>query len=176
MSVNKINEAVVHQPLRDLLRGLVTYNPASKGVGSAQNSLVDPALVTAGSLVINGVHIATVAASSSFFALADTIIPAGGAATFVCCINAAGSGIGYASGVLTSAQVSTAGGTAANAQASAVLPAIPDTMCPVALYTTVAGSVSHVAGSSTFSTVTSAGGSHLFTQIAQLQTISANPA
>lgn len=173
-NVTKINDAVVHQPLRDLLRGLTTFNLTPKGCVSAQNSLIDPALSTAGSFVVNG-KFATVSASSSFFALEDTVIPIGGACTFVLCVNAAGSGIGYASDVLTSAQVSTAGAIAST-QASVVLPDVPDTMCPVGIYTVVAGSVSHVAGSSTFSLVDSAGGSHLFTDIARLQTISANPA
>lgn len=172
--VTKINDAVVHQPLRDLLRGLVTHNMTPKGCVSAQNSLIDPALSTAGSFVIDG-KFATVAASSSFFALEDTQIPAGGGCTFVLCVNAAGSGIGYASDVLTSEQVSVAGAIA-SVQASTTLPDIPDTMCPVGLYTVVAGSVSHVSGSSSFSLVDSAGGSHLFTQIERLQTISANPA
>lgn len=177
MSINRINEAVAHQPLRDLLRGLVTYNPTSKGCVSAQNSLIDPALSTAGSVVVNGKFSATIAASSSFFALTDTIVPIGGACTFVLCANAAGSGIGYPATVLTSAQVSAAGATAATAQAAADLQtvSIPDTMCPVGLYTVVAGSAAIVAGSTTFSVTTSAGGSHLFTDIAQLQSISANP-
>lgn len=177
-SVTKINDAVQHQPLRDLLRGLTTFNLTPKGCVSAQNSLIDPALSTAGSYVVKG-KFATVAASSSFFTLEDTQVPAYGALTYVLAVNAAGTGVGYAADVLTSAQLSTAEiTTAAGAQAEADLTTIdiPDTMCPVGLYTVVAGSVSHVSGSSSFSTVTSAGGSHLFTDIARLQTIDANPA
>lgn len=170
-NVTKIDEAVAHQPLQDFLRGVVTHNLGNKTVYSAQNSLIDPSMSTAGDYCINGTAY-TRAASSSLFALEDVTIPAGGGAAFVLCLNAAGSGIGYKSNVLTSAQVSTAGAGCANALAAVTLPDIPDTMCPVGIYTVVAGSVSHVAGSSTFSTVDSAGGSHLYTQKLHMMTIS----
>ena len=176
MTIRKVDEAFGFQAQQDILKAVHTWNPASKGVGSAQNSLVDPALVTAGSAVINGAHVATIAASSSFFALEDTQVPAYGGVNFVLCVNAAGSGIGYATNVMTSAEISTA---VADPEQSAstvpatvldanaiVWPTIPVTMCPVGIYTVIAGAVSHVSGSSAFSAVDSAGGSHLFTQLA----------
>jgi hypothetical protein len=171
-NVIRINNAVAHQPLRDFLRGAVTMNLASKGVVSGQNSLITPALSTAGNFAVNGV-IVNATASSSMFPITHTTIPIGAGAAFVCCLNAAGSGIAYPTNVLTSAQVSSAGGGCANILASADLemPDIPDTMCPVAIYTVAAGTVSHVAGSSSFSLVDSAGGSHLFTQILNMNKI-----
>ena len=169
-TVRKINDAVQHQPLRDFLAGAVTLNLANKNCGSAQNSLINPSMSTAGDFAIEG-KIYTRAASSSVFALEDTTVPIGGGMTFVLCLNSAGSGIGYASDVLTSEQVSTAGAIA-SVQASNILPDIPATMCPVGLYTVVAGSVSHVSGSSSFSLVDSAGGSHLFTQLMNMNTTS----
>jgi hypothetical protein len=172
--VNKINDAVQHQPLRDFLRGGVTQNLGNKNVYSAQNSLIHPSMSTAGDFAVNGV-VATRAASSTMFTITPTVtIPIGAGAAFVCCLNAAGSGIAYPTNVLTSAQVSSAGGGCANILASddLVMPAIPDTMCPVGIYTVAAGSVSHVAGSSSFSLVDSAAGSHLFTQRLNLKSIS----
>lgn len=164
--VNKVSNAEMHQAMRDVLHGLTNINLSNKNVYSAQNSLVDPSMSTAGDFGVNGV-VATKAATSSLFAITpDTTIPIGAGAAFVCCLNAAGSGIAYPTNVLTSAQVSTAGGGCANILASAdlVMPTIPATMTPVGIYTVAAGTVSHVAGSSSFSLVDSAAGSHLFTQ------------
>ncbi len=162
----KTSQASEHKKLQDVLKATVTTNLGNKNCYSGQNSLIDPSLSTAGDFAVNGV-VATRAASSSIFALEDTTIPINGAANFVLCLNAAGSGIGYATNVMTSAEVSTAGGTPATVRdaTSVSWPDIPDTMCPVGIYTCMAGSVSHVSGSSSFSLVDSAGGSHLFTQI-----------
>jgi len=165
---NLTDAALGFQALIDVLRSAsMNYNMAAKGCVSGQNSLVDPALSTAGSFVVGGVF-ATAAASSSAFALEDTLVPAYNAVNFVLCLNAAGSGIGYATNVMTSAQVSAAGGTPAAVLAASAItwPTIPITMTPVGIYTVIAGAVSHVSGSSSFSLVTSAGGSHLFTDIA----------
>jgi len=160
-----ISKAYAHQAMFDVLHGLTNINLGNKNVGSAQNSLVDPSMSTAGDFAVNGV-IATKAATSSLFVLADTTIPAYGAANFVLCLNVSGSGIGYATNVLTSAEVSTTGGTPATVLAATTIewPTVPATMTPVGIYTVIAGAVSHVSGSSSFSLVTSAGGSHLFTQ------------
>lgn len=163
---NKVFEAIQHQSIRDVLHGMTNINLGNKNVVSAQNSLVDPSMSTAGDYAVNGV-IATKAAASSLFVITpDTIIPVGAGAAFVCCLNVAGSGIAYPTNVLTSTQVSAAGAGCANILASSnlVMPTIPATMTPVGIYTVAAGTVSHVAGSSSFSLVTSAGGSHLFTQ------------
>lgn len=174
-TTRKIKEATGFQEMQDVLRHFATVNPTTKGVGSAQNSLIDPAYITEGGVIIKGAFVASAAASSSFYALEDTLVPAYGGVNFVCCQNAAGSGIGYATNVMTSAEISTA--VADANQSAATVPAtvldanaitwptIPNTMCPVAIYTVIAGSVSHVSGSSSFSLVTSAGGSHLFTQL-----------
>lgn len=161
----KIDEATGFQALIDVLTGATTVNLGNKNVYSAQNSLVDPSMSTAGDFAVNGM-VATKAAASSLFALEDTTIPIGAGCNFVLCLNTAGSGIGYATNVLTSAQVSTAGSPAnVRDHTGIVWPAIAATMCPVGIYTVIAGSVSHVAGSSSFSLVDSASGSHLFTQI-----------
>jgi hypothetical protein len=172
--VHNIKDAVKHQPLQDLLRGLVTLNMADKGVWSAQNSLLCPSVSLATQYAVNGV-IVTNAASSSAFPISDTpTVPVGGGMVAVCCFNAAGSGIAYPGTVLTSAQVSTAGGGCANilafaqgsnATGSSLMPSIPDTMCPVALYTVAVGTVAHVAGSHAFSQAVAAGGSVAFTNI-----------
>jgi hypothetical protein len=167
MSTNrKITEATGFKEMSDILKATVTTNLAGKAVGSAQNSLVDPAMSTAGEFAINGV-IYTRAASSSMFVLQDTTIPAFGAVNFVLTLDTAGAGVGYPANVLTSAQVSAAGATPATVLAAAanVWPDVPATVCPVGIYTVMAGAVSHVSGSSSFSLVTSATGSHLFTQI-----------
>lgn len=171
--VQKISDATMHQPMRDLMRALVTMNLANKNVYSAQNSLIEPSCSTAGAYTVNGVIVTNAASSSAFPITPDTTIPIGGGACFVCCYNAAGSGIAYPTNVLTSAQVSTAGAGCANILASAdiVWPTIPDTMCPVAIYTIAVGSVAHVAGSHAFSQAVSAGGSVLFTNIISLKRI-----
>jgi hypothetical protein len=178
-----INQAVVHQPLREFLQGTVNFNPVNKNVYSAQNSLADPSCSTAGAYCVGGIH-CTNAASSSAFTLTDTSIPAYGGACFILCYNATGTGVGYPTNVLTSAQLSTHEITTA-AGLLAILnktidtygialqtPNIPSTQCPVGIYTVIAGAVSHVAGSSTFSAVDSAGGSHLFTNIMTLNKVS----
>lgn len=161
-----ISKAVKHQALLDVLRGVANINLGNKNVQSAQNSLIDPSMSTTGDFAVNGIVVTRTASSSIFVITPDTTIPIGAGAAFVCCLNAAGSGIAYPTNVLTSVQVSTAGGGCANILASAtlVMPDIPATMCPVGIYTVAAGSVSHVAGSSSFSLVDSAAGSHLFTQ------------
>lgn len=163
--VRNVSEAFKHQAMLDVLHGVTNINLSNKNVYSAQNSLVEPSMSTAGDFAVNGV-VATKAATSSLFALEDTTIAAYGAANFVLCLNASGSGIGYATNVLTSAEVSTAGGTPATVLAAEAIvwPTIPATMTPVGIYTVMAGAVSHVSGSSSFSLVDSAGGSHLFTQ------------
>lgn len=166
----KIKEGHSFQATIDLMVGTSTMNLGNKNVNAGQNSLVHPALSTAGDFSVNGV-IATVAASSTMFALQVTTVPAFGGMAYVCCLNAAGSGIGYASNVMTSAQVSTAGATPAAIAAAVVLPDIPATMCPVALYTVKAGSVDHISGSTTFSVVTSATGSHAYAQILNLNQV-----
>jgi hypothetical protein len=169
MGTNRlITEASGFQAMQDVLRALTTYNPTTKGVGSAQNSLIDPALATTGAIVINGAHVASVAASSSFFTLTDTQIPIGGGCNFVLTMDAAGSGFGHPTNVLTSAEVSTLGAIASMPidDTYTEWPTIPTNECPVGIYTVIAGTVSHVSGSSSFSLVTSAGGSHLFTQLA----------
>jgi hypothetical protein len=171
----KIDEAFGFQAQVDCMIGACTINLAGKGVGSAQNSLIDPALVTAGDYAVNGV-IYTVAASSSVFVLEDTSLAAGEAAGFVCCLPATGiaAGVGYATNVLTSAQVSTLGGTCALVLASddLVMPTIPATMCPMGIYVCVAGDSAHVAGSNTFSACTSDSGLHAFTQILNMNRVS----
>lgn len=172
--VHKITDAVVHQPLRDVLRGLVTRNLANKNVWSAQNSLIVPSISTAGEYAVNGVIVTNAASSSAFPFSATKTVPVGGGLVAVCCLNAAGSGIAYPSNVLTSAQVSTAGAGCANVLASddLVLPDIPDTMCPVAVYTVAVGAgAAHVAGSHAFSQAISAGGSVAITNIMTLQQI-----
>lgn len=160
----KVSNAFKHQAMLDVLKNLTNINLSNKNV-YGPTSLVDPSLSTAGDYAVNGV-VATIAASSTVFALEDTVVPAYGGANFVLCLNAAGSGIGYATNVLTSAEVSTAGGTPATVRDAATItwPSVPATMTPVGIYTVIAGTVSHVSGSSTFSLVTSATGSHLFTQ------------
>lgn len=175
--MRKTDEAFNFQAEQDVLKATHTFNMSGKGCVSAQNSLVDPALSTAGSFVVNG-EFATVAASSSFFTLEDTLVPAYGAVNFVLAVNAAGTGVGYATNVMDSEQVSAAVSDPAQSAATVPLtvrdadaivwPAIPATMCPVGIYTVVAGAVSHVSGSSSFSLVDSAAGSHLFTDIATL--------
>lgn len=175
-----ITAASGFQAMIDVLKGATTINLANKNVGSAQNSLVDPAASTAGDYAINGVIATLAAASSSLFALEDTVVPEYNGVAFVCCLNAAGSGIGYATNVLTSAQMSTAlvknaGAACANLIVSddIVWPTIPATMCPVGIYACVAGSVSHVSGSSSFSLITSATGSHAFTQLLNMNQVAA---
>jgi hypothetical protein len=169
--VHKITEAVVHQPLRDLLRGLVTMNLATKGVWSAQNSLLCPSVSLAGDYAVNGVLVTNAASSSAFPIHGTPTVPIGGGLAAVCCFNAAGSGIAYPTNVLTSAQVSAGGTGCANilANANLVMPEIPDTMCPVAIYTVAVGTVAHVAGSHAFSQAVSAGGSVAITQIMTLK-------
>jgi len=171
----KIDEAFGFQNQVDCMTGACTVNLANKNIGSAQNSLVNPALSTAGDYAVNGV-IHTATASSTVFILADTTLAAGQAAGFVCCLNATGitEGVGYATNVLTSAQVSTLGGTCALVLASddLVMPTIPATMCPMGIYVCIAGDSAHVAGSNTFSTCTSDGGLHAFTQILNMNRIS----
>lgn len=169
----KIDEAFGFQAQVDCMTGACTMNLANKNVNAGQNSLIHPALSTAGDYAVNGV-IATVAAASSIFPLEETVIPVYGAVGFVCCLNVAGSGIGYATNVLTSVQVSEAGGTCALVLASAdlVMPTIPVTMCPVGIYVVKAGDSLHVAGSSTFSAATSDGGLHAYTQILNMNTVS----
>ena len=155
------------QAMQDVLKAFTSHNMGNKNCYSAQNSLVDPSMSTAGDYVVGGA-VKTKAAASSLFALQDQSIPKGGGCNFVLCLNAAGSGIGFKTNVLTSAQVSAAGAIASLlTDANVEWPAIDmDTYCPVGIYTVIAGSVSHVSGSSSFSLVDSAGGSHLFTQIA----------
>jgi hypothetical protein len=171
----KINQAFGFQAQIDCMTGACTMNLANKNIGSAQNSLIHPAISTAGDYAVNGV-IYTVAASSTAFTLEETNIPIGGGAAFVCCLNATGltAGVGYASNVLTSAQVSEAGGTCALVLASddLVMPTIPATMCPLGIYVCVAGDSAHVAGSETFSACTSNSGTHAFTQILNMNRVS----
>lgn len=171
--MNKIDEAFGFQNQVDCMVGACTINLANKNVCSAQNSLVNPSVSTAGEYAVNGVLVSNAAASSAFPITPDTTIPIGAGAAFVCCFNAAGSGIAYPTNVLTSAQVSTLGATCAVVLASddLIMPTIPVTMCPVGIYTTIAGTVSHIAGSSSFSLVTSSGGSHAFTQILNMNKV-----
>ena len=175
MKRRKLDEAFGFQAQVDCMTGACTMNLAGKGIAAAQNSLIDPALVTAGDYAVNGV-IYTASASSSVFILEDTSLAAGEAAGFVCCLNATGitEGVGYATNILTSAEVSTLGGTCAEVLASddLIAPAIPSTMCPVGIYVVVAGDSAHVAGSNTFSACTSDSGLHEYTQILNMNTLS----
>ena len=171
-------DAFPFQAQQNIAKGCTTINLANKNVYSAQNSLIHPSMSTTGDYAVNGI-IATGTASSTMFALENKTVGAYGGVAYVCCLNAAGSGIGYATNVLTSEQMSsassvTAGAATANLIASKDLtwPTIPATMCPVAIYGVVAGAVSHVSGSSSFSLVTSAGGSHAYTQLLNLNAIS----
>ena len=171
MNEIKISEASQFKILQDALRGGgCNVNLANKNVNSGQNSLIHPSLSTAGAIALNG-EIITVAASSSVFELEETTIPAYGGAAFVCCTAvAAGAGVGYATNVLTSAQISeshsallsdgmtsaaisTAGGPCYDVYMSPVLswPAIPVTTVPCAIYVIAAPDSAHVAGSNTFS-------------------------
>jgi len=174
MNGRKINQAFGFENQVDCMIGACTMNLGTMDVYAGQNSLVHPAVSTAAQYAVNGVLCAATA-SSTVFTLEETVIPVGGAAVFVCCLPAAGisAGVGYATNVLTSAQVSTLGATCAVVLASDLieLPTIPVTACPVALYTVVAGDVSHISGSSTFSVITSAGGSHAYTQIMNLNKV-----
>jgi hypothetical protein len=128
---------------------------------------------TTGDYAVDGV-IYTKTASSSVFVLEDTTIAAYGACNFVLTLDAAGSGVGRATNVLTSAQVSTAGATPATVLAAAAneWPEVPVTECVVGVYTVMAGDSAHVAGSNTFSEATSDGASHLFTNLLNYNTVS----
>ena len=174
MKRRKLDEAFGFQAQVDCMTGTCTMNLANKDVNAGQNSLVHPALSTAGEYAVNGV-IYTATASSTVFTLESTSLAAGEAAGFVCCLNATGitEGVGYATNVLTSAEVSTLGGTCALVLASddLIAPAIPATMCPVGIYVVVAGDSAHVAGSNTFSDATSDSGTHAYTQILNMNTI-----
>jgi len=175
---NLVNNAFQFEQEQRMMKGLININLSNKNVYAGQNSLVHPAISTAGAYGLNGAII-DVAATSTMFALEQTTIPAYGGAAFVCCLNAASSGIGYATNVLTSAQMSSAsaankGAACANLIASDDIewPTIPDTMTPIAIYAVAAGDSAHVAGSETFSAATSNGASHAYTQIMNLNRIS----
>ena len=170
--MKKITEASGFQELQDVLRGACNMNLSIKSVGTGQNSLIHPALSDAGPIALNG-ELIQVAASSSVFALEETSVPALGAAAFVLCVNAAsGSGVGYATNVLTSTQMSkassvTAGSDPVNFLASTdvVWPTIPVTTVPVGIYILTGADSVHVAGSNTFSHATSDNGTHTFKNI-----------
>ena len=181
--MKKITEATGFQELQNVLRGACNCNLSNKNVYAGQNSLIHPAVSTAGAIALDG-EIITVAASSSVFELEETTIPALGGAAFVCCTNiAAGAGVGYATNVLTSAeiseshsalissgmtsaQISTAGGPAYDVYKSPklVYPDIPVTTVPCAVYVVAGADSAHVAGSNTFSAATSDGGTHGYFQ------------
>ena len=208
-----IQNAAERSGLQDILLGVCTKNLSKKNIGSAQNSLLTPAMSTAGDYAINGVLYTKAAASSLFSNIvvasaatssaAVVSIPAGGAAVFVLTLDAAGNGYAipatngvldkmgnaYGNGtgyVMTSTQVSSivanpnlsAATVAATIQGDlndVVWPVIPAQHCPVGLMTIVAGSISHLVGTTSFSLTASAAGSTLFTDIMTM-TILSSPA
>lgn len=170
--MKKITEASNFQSLQDVLRGACDCNLANKNVGVGQNSLIHPRISTAGDIAVNG-EIITVAASSSVFALTETTVPAYGGLAYVLCVStASGSGTGYPTNALTSAQMSKAssvhGGSAPSNLLSSVdlvWPAIPAGEVPVGIYIITGNDSVHVAGSSTFSSATSDNATHTFKNI-----------
>ena len=177
--MKKIADASDFQSMRDVLKGACTMNLSNKGVYAGDETGIAPAVSTAGAVAINGTII-TVAASSAVFALEEASVPAYGGVGYVLCAHqASGSGVGYATNVLTSAQMSSASSVTGStdplnfmASEDVVWPTIPDTTCPVGIYVCTGQDSTHVAGSSTFSLATSDNATHTFYQKMNLTVIS----
>lgn len=125
-------------------------NLGNKNVGSVQNSDADLRISTAGDYAIGNV-IYTKAASSAVFALPASTLSSSQAIKLLATLNSAGTG------------VVTAGALADSA--ATVLPATPAGGCPVAIIDIACGTSSIVLGTTTFSEITSSGGSTVITQI-----------
>lgn len=125
-------------------------NLANKNAGSVLNSSVDLRISTAGEYVIGNV-IYTKAASSAVFALPASTL-ASSAIALLATLDSAGNG------TVTAGAVAASGAT--------VLPATPAGGCPVARIDIVCGTSSIVLGTTTFSEITSSGGSTVITQLA----------
>lgn len=126
-------------------------NLGNKNVGSVQNSDAGLRISTAGDFSIGNV-IYTKAASSAVFAFPASTLSSSQAIKLLATLNSAGTG------TVTAGAFADSGAT--------VLPATPAGGCPVAIIDIACGTSSIVLGTTTFSEITSSGGSTVITQVA----------
>lgn len=126
-------------------------NLGNKNVGSVQNSDANLRISTAGDYVVNNV-VYTKAASSAVFAFPASTLSSSQAIALLATLDSAGTG------TVTAGALADSGAT--------VLPATPAGGCPVARIDIACGTSSIVLGTTTFSQITSSGGSTVITQLA----------
>jgi len=156
--ITKVNDAVVHQPLRDLLTlGLTNRNHNKKNVGSVTASDTGLRISTAGDFAIGGVMY-NKAASSAVFALTGVNIEAGKTKRIALMLDTSGAGTVLAGDAVANGSTPGFG-------------EIPATKCCIA-DVVIAAAAAFTGGTTTFSQVISAGGSVTIRDLAGGATIS----